>query len=120
VRSSQHRHRSVGDQPVRYLDYYDEQVKPDDSAELEHGPVVRSGFFANAICDAALERSEHRFREEIAQGPRDRLARTAKNGVVTLSGKIEVRSDQDRMMLVTMSIEGVRSVVSHLVLERPT
>ena len=44
---------------------------------------------------------------------------TAQNGVVTLSGKVEEKSDRERMMLVAMSVEGVRSVVSNLVVERP-
>ena len=43
----------------------------------------------------------------------------AQNGVVTLSGKVEEKSDQERMMLVAMSVDGVRSVVSNLVVERP-
>jgi len=43
----------------------------------------------------------------------------AQNGVVTLSGKVEEKSDQERMMLVAMSVDGVRSVVSNLVIERP-
>ena len=41
------------------------------------------------------------------------------NGVVTLSGKVDEKSDQERMMLVAMSIDGVRSVVSNLVVDRP-
>jgi hyperosmotically inducible periplasmic protein len=43
----------------------------------------------------------------------------AQNGVVTLIGKVEEKSDQERMMLVAMSVDGVRSVVSNLVVERP-
>lgn len=43
----------------------------------------------------------------------------AQNGVVTLSGKVEEKSDRERMMLVAMSVDGVRSVVSNLVVERP-
>jgi osmotically-inducible protein OsmY len=43
----------------------------------------------------------------------------AHNGVVTLIGKVEEKSDQERMMLVAMSVDGVRSVVSNLVVERP-
>jgi len=42
-----------------------------------------------------------------------------RNGVVTLSGKVDEKSDQERMMLVAMSIDGVRSVVSNLVVDRP-
>ena len=42
-----------------------------------------------------------------------------RNGVVTLSGKVEEKSDQERMMLVAMSVDGVRSVVSNLVVDRP-
>ena len=42
-----------------------------------------------------------------------------RGGVVTLSGKVDEKSDQDRMMLVAMSIDGVRSVVSNLVVDRP-
>ena len=44
---------------------------------------------------------------------------TAQNGVVTLSGKVDEKSDQERMMLVAMSVDGVRSVVSNLVVDRP-
>jgi hyperosmotically inducible periplasmic protein len=43
----------------------------------------------------------------------------AQNGVVTLSGKVDEKSDQERMMLVAMSVDGVRSVVSNLVVDRP-
>jgi len=45
---------------------------------------------------------------------------TARDGVVTISGTIEERSDQDRMLLVAKSVEGVRSVATHLLLDRPT
>ena len=43
----------------------------------------------------------------------------AQNGVVTLSGKVDEKSDRERMMLVAMSVDGVRSVVSNLVVDRP-
>ena len=44
---------------------------------------------------------------------------TTHNGVVTLTGKVDEKSDQERMMLVAMSVDGVRSVVSNLVVDRP-
>ena len=69
--------------------------------------------------DAALsEKVRQALVTEHGLNARD-LQVIAQNGVVTLSGKIEEKSDQERMMLVTMSIDGVRSVVSNLVVDRP-
>jgi hyperosmotically inducible protein len=69
--------------------------------------------------DAALsERVREALINEHGITARD-LQVTAQNGVVTLSGKVEEKSDQERMMLVAMSVDGVRSVVSNLVVDRP-
>lgn len=74
-------------------------------------PVVPDAALTEKVRDALIEQKGLIARD---------LRVTAKDGVVTLAGKIEERSDQDRMMLVAMSVEGVRSVISHLILERPS
>ena len=69
--------------------------------------------------DAALsEKVREALVSEHGINARD-LQVTTRNGVVTLSGKVEEKSDQERMMLVAMSVDGVRSVVSNLVVDRP-
>lgn len=69
--------------------------------------------------DAALsEKVRQALVNEHGVNARD-LQVIAQNGVVTLSGKVEEKSDQERMMLVAMSVDGVRSVVSNLVVDRP-
>ena len=69
--------------------------------------------------DAALgEKVRQALVNEHGVNARD-LQVIAQNGVVTLSGKVDEKSDQERMMLVAMSVDGVRSVVSNLVVDRP-
>lgn len=51
--------------------------------------------------------------------PQD-LKIAAADGVVTLYGKVEEKSDKERMVLLAMSVDGVKSVVSNLVVERGT
>lgn len=69
--------------------------------------------------DVALsEKVREAVLAEKGLNPRD-LRISTQNGVVTLSGKVDEKSDQERMMLVAMSIDGVRSVVSNLVVDRP-
>jgi hypothetical protein len=69
--------------------------------------------------DAALsEKVRQALVNEHGLNARD-LQVMAQNGVVTLSGKVDEKSDQEHMMLVAMSIDGVRSVVSNLVVDRP-
>lgn len=69
--------------------------------------------------DAALsEKVREALVNEHGISARD-LQVTTRNGVVTLSGKVEEKSDQERMMLVAMSVDGVRSVVSNLIVDRP-
>ena len=71
------------------------------------------------VVDAALsEKVRQALVNEHGLNARD-LQVIAQNGVVTLSGKVEEKSDQERMMLVAMSVDGVRSVVSNLVVDRP-
>jgi len=73
---------------------------------------------APAIDAALSEKVRQALVSEHGINARD-LQVTAQNGVVTLSGKVEEKSDQERMMLVAMSVDGVRSVVSNLVVDRP-
>ena len=74
---------------------------------------------SDAPADAALsEKVRQALVTEPGINARDLDVR-AQNGVVTLTGKVEEKSDQERMMLVAMSVDGVRSVVSNLVVERP-
>ena len=69
--------------------------------------------------DAALsEKVREALVKEHGINARD-LQVTTRNGVVTLSGKVEEKSDQERLMLVAMSVDGVRSVVSNLIVDRP-
>lgn len=42
----------------------------------------------------------------------------AVNGVVTLYGAVEEKSDSERVALLAMSVEGVRSVINNLVVVR--
>lgn len=73
---------------------------------------------APAIDAALSEKVRQALVSEHGINARD-LQVIAQNGVVTLSGKVEEKSDQERMMLVAMSVDGVRSVVSNLVVDRP-
>ena len=74
---------------------------------------------ADTVPDTTLgEKVRQALLNEHGLNARD-LQVTAQNGVVTLSGKVDEKSDQERMMLVAMSVDGVRSVVSNLVVERP-
>lgn len=71
------------------------------------------------VVDAALsEKVRQALVNEHGITARD-LEVTTHHGVVTLSGKVDEKSDQERMMLVAMSVDGVRSVVSNLVVDRP-
>jgi hyperosmotically inducible protein len=71
------------------------------------------------VADATLgEKVRQALLNEHGLTARD-LQVTAQNGVVTLSGKVDEKSDSERMMLVAMSVDGVRSVVSNLVVDRP-
>ena len=82
-------------------------------------PAQSTESSADSVPDATLgEKVRQALLNEHGLNTRD-LQVTAQNGVVTLSGKVDEKSDQERMMLVTMSIDGVRSVVSNLVVDRP-
>lgn len=71
------------------------------------------------VVDAALsEKVRQALVKEHGLTARDLEVKT-QNGVVTLFGKVDEKSDQERMMLVAMSVDGVRSVVSNLVVDRP-
>jgi hyperosmotically inducible protein len=119
------------DRPVRTVDKSDPSrnsvalrpssepaaVRPEKAAPDPAQPTQAKSD--SPAADAALsEKVRQALVSEHGIGARD-LQVTAQNGVVTLSGKIEEKSDQERMMLVAMSIDGVRSVVSNLVLDRP-
>ena len=82
-------------------------------------PATTATTSAAPAADVALsEKVREALVTERGINARD-LQVNAQNGVVTLSGKVEEKSDQERMMLVAMSVDGVRSVVSNLVVERP-
>jgi hyperosmotically inducible periplasmic protein len=82
-------------------------------------PATTAATSAAPAADVALsEKVREALVTERGINARD-LQVNAQNGVVTLSGKVEEKSDQERMMLVAMSVDGVRSVVSNLVVERP-
>jgi hyperosmotically inducible protein len=82
-------------------------------------PAATAATSAAPAADIALsEKVREALVTERGINARD-LQVNAHNGVVTLFGKVEEKSDQERMMLVAMSVDGVRSVVSNLVVERP-
>ena len=82
-------------------------------------PTTTAAPSAAPAADVALsEKVREALVTERGINARD-LQVNAQNGVVTLSGKVEEKSDQERMMLVAMSVDGVRSVVSNLIVERP-
>ena len=82
-------------------------------------PVQSTESSADSVPDATLgEKVRQALLNEHGVNARD-LQVTAQNGVVTLSGKVDEKSDSERMMLVAMSVDGVRSVVSNLVVDRP-
>ena len=82
-------------------------------------PAQSTESSADSVPDTTLgEKVRQALLNEHGLNPRD-LQVTAQNGVVTLSGKVDEKSDQERMMLVAMSVDGVRSVVSNLVVDRP-
>jgi hyperosmotically inducible protein len=82
-------------------------------------PAQSTESSADSVPDATLgEKVRQALLNEHGLNARD-LQVTAQNGVVTLSGKVDEKSDQQRMMLVAMSVDGVRSVVSNLVVDRP-
>ena len=85
----------------------------------QSSPATTAAPSAAPAADVALsEKVREALVTERGINARD-LQVNAQNGVVTLSGKVEEKSDQERMMLVAMSVDGVRSVVSNLVVERP-
>ena len=89
------------------------------SSDYAQSPSTTAAPSAAPAADVALsEKVREALVTERGINARD-LQVNAQNGVVTLSGKIEEKSDQERMMLVAMSVDGVRSVVSNLVVERP-
>ena len=82
-------------------------------------PAATAATSATPAADIALsEKVREALVTERGINARD-LQVNAQNGVVTLFGKVEEKSDQERMMLVAMSVDGVHSVVSNLVVERP-
>lgn len=94
-------------------------VNPPASGYAQTSPARTEAASAAPAADAALsEKVREALVTERGINARD-LQVNAQNGVVTLSGKVEEKSDQERMMLVAMSVDGVRSVVSNLVVERP-
>jgi hyperosmotically inducible protein len=94
-------------------------MNPPASESAQTPPATTAAASAAPAADLALS---EKVREALVT-ERGIIARDlqviAQNGVVTLSGKVEEKSDQQRMMLVAMSVDGVRSVVSNLVVERP-
>lgn len=89
------------------------------SEYAQPSPAAAAATPAAPAADIALsEKVREALVTERGINARD-LQVNAQNGVVTLSGKVEEKSDQERMMLVAMSVDGVRSVVSNLVVERP-
>jgi hyperosmotically inducible periplasmic protein len=115
------------DRPSRTVDKSDparESVatspRPEVSAAKPSQPAQSTEAKADApAVDAALsEKVRQALVNEHGVTARD-LQVIAQNGVVTLSGKVDEKSDQERMMLVAMSVDGVRSVVSNLVVDRP-
>ncbi len=89
------------------------------SEYAQTSPATAAAPSAAPAADVALsEKVREALVTERGINARD-LQVNAQNGVVTLSGKVEEKSDQERMMLVVMSVDGVRSVVSNLVVERP-
>lgn len=89
------------------------------SEYAQTSPATTAATPAAPAADVALsEKVREALVTERGINARD-LQVNAQNGVVTLSGKVEEKSDQERMMLVAMSVDGVRSVVSNLVVERP-
>ena len=82
-------------------------------------PAQATETNADSVPDTTLgEKVRQALLNEHGINARD-LQVSAQNGVVTLSGKVDEKSDQERMMLVAMSVDGVRSVVSNLVVDRP-
>ena len=95
------------------------QTTPVAPMPMNPSPATTGATSEAPAADAALsEKVRQALVEERGINARD-LQVNAQNGVVTLSGKVEEKSDQQRMMLVAMSVDGVRSVVSNLVVERP-
>ena len=95
--------------------------RPDKAAPQPAQPVqsTTDAKSDTPATDAALsEKVRQALVSEHGINARDLQVNT-RNGVVTLSGKVEEKSDQERMLLVAMSIDGVRSVVSNLVVDRP-
>ena len=94
--------------------------RPEPSAANPPQPAQSADAKADSpAVDAALsEKVRQALVNEHGVNARD-LQVIAQNGVVTLSGKVDEKSDQERMMLVAMSVDGVRSVVSNLVVDRP-
>jgi len=95
--------------------------RPDKAAPQPAQPVQSTADAKSdtPATDAALsEKVRQALVSEHGLNARDLQVNT-RNGVVTLSGKVEEKSDQERMLLVAMSIDGVRSVVSNLVVDRP-
>jgi len=94
-------------------------VSPPVPEKAQVSPATTEAKSEAPAADAALgEKVLQALVTERGINARD-LQVNAQNGVVTLSGKVEEKSDQERMMLVAMSVDGVRSVVSNLVVERP-
>ena len=93
--------------------------RPEPSAANPPQPAQSKEAKADSpAVDAALsEKVRQALVNEHGVNARD-LQVIAQNGVVTLSGKVDEKSDQERMMLVAMSVDGVRSVVSNLVVDR--
>jgi len=121
------------DRPARTVDKTDpardrvalrpaETTPRPDKAAPQPAPPVQSTTDAKSdtpATDSALtEKVRQALINEHGLNTRD-LQVATRNGVVTLSGKVDEKSDQERMMLVAMSIDGVRSVVSNLVVDRP-
>jgi hyperosmotically inducible protein len=95
------------------------QTTPVAPAPAQTSPAPTEAAAAAPAADVALsEKVREALVTERGINARD-LQVNAQNGVVTLSGKVEEKSDRERMMLVAMSVDGVRSVVSNLVVERP-
>jgi osmotically-inducible protein OsmY len=68
-----------------------------------------------ADADAALS---HEVKRAIEKDVRAKVEVEAADGVVTLNGEVKKPEERERAALLTLSLEGVRSVVNNLVVSR--
>lgn len=81
----------------------------------EESPATKTASQQQLSADMALS---SKVKEVLQEPARGHIEVAAADGIVTLYGTVDEPADKDRIALLTLGVEGVRSVVNNLVVVR--